>query len=148
MQLFGAEQESPEEFWRRTEEELGESVRLYTVGRCTHGCSDHGGEVWGLVFVTERALYFRHFPSSNWFSALVKSGTSASETGKEVYFSIPLTDIADVEVQYEPSILRRIFRYSPPAVSISYRDSHHADALLRFIPESKAEKIKAMLTSE
>ena len=148
MQLFGSKQESPDEFWRRTEEELGESVRLYTVGRCTHGCVDDGNGEWGLFFLTDRALYFRHFPSANWFSALIKSSTSGSQLSEGVYFSISRGDISEVEIEHEPSLLRRIFRYSPPAVRISYRDEHHQSAVLRFIPESKAEKFKEMLSTE
>jgi hypothetical protein len=148
MQFFGPKPESPEDFWQRTEEELGETVAVYTIGKCYGGCVEGDVEVWGLFFVTERALYFRHFPSSNWFSALLQNSTSPGSGREEVYFSIPLEKIEDAELEPEPSLLRRIFSYTPPALRVTYRDRHGDTAELRFVCETKRDEFLALLADE
>jgi hypothetical protein len=145
MQLFRSKRESPEDFWKRTEEELGETVSLYTIGKCKEGCVEGGREIWGLFFVTERALYFRHFPSTNWFAALAQTATSTGFGREEVYFSVPLADIENVELQREPSLLRRLLSYTPPELRVTYRDRSGSPALLRFIPEMKQQELKNLL---
>lgn len=148
MQLFSSRGESPEEFWRRTEEELGETVEVYTIGKCLEGCGADESEVWGLFFVTERALYFRHFPSSNWLSAMMQSATDPASPRTGIYFSIPLTDISGVHVEREPSLLLRIFRYSPPRIRLLYRDTHNVETVMRFVPETKLEEMRAHIAAE
>jgi len=148
MQLFSPKGESPEEFWRRTEEELGETVEVYTIGKCLEGCDADGTEVWGLFFVTGRALYFRHFPSSNWLSAMLQSATDPTSPRQGIYFSIPLEDISAAEIERETSLLRRIFHYSPPRIRLFYRDTHNVESVMRFLPESKLEELHARLAAE
>lgn len=147
MQWLSQKRESPEEYWRRTEEELGETVHLYTIGKCLEGCGADGSEVWGLLFVTDRALYFRHFPSVNWFTAMMQSVTEPASPREGIYFSIPRSDIDGVTVERETSLLRRIFSYSPPALRITYRDEYNVWTVLRFVPESKAEEMRAILAA-
>jgi hypothetical protein len=148
MDWFSSKRESPEEFWRRTEEELGEQVLLYTIGKCLEGCGADDTEVWGLFFVTERALYFRHFPSSNWFSAIMQNVTEPTSPREGIYFSIPRERIEAVAVQRETSLLRRILSYSPPALRVDYRDQYNIDTVLRFIPESRREDMQSLLGAE
>ena len=148
MELFSSKRESPEEFWRRTEEELGETVEVYTIGKCLEGCGAGESEVWGLFFVTERALYFRHFPSSNWLTSMMQSATDPTSPREGIYFSIPLSDISEVDVEREPSLLRRIFRYSPPRIRLLYRDTRNVETVMRFVPETKLEEMYARLTAE
>jgi hypothetical protein len=148
MQWSSSKRESPEEFWRRTEEELGETVLLYTIGKCLEGCGADETDVWGLFFVTGRALYFRHFPTANWFSAMMQSVTEPSSPREGIYFSIPRERIDAVSVERERSLLRRILSYSPPALRIRYRDQYNIDAELRFVPESKREELQAIFHGE
>ena len=148
MELFSTKRESPEEFWRRTEEELGETVEVYTIGKCLEGCGAEGTEVWGLFFVTGQALYFRHFPSSNWLSAMMQSVSDPTSPREGIYFSIPLSDISEVEVERETSLLRRIFRYSPPRIRLLYRDTRNVQTVMRFVPETKLEEMRAGLSAE
>lgn len=148
MQWFSQKRESPEEYWRRTEEELGETILLSTIGKCLEGCGAGEVEVWGLLFVTDRAVYFRHFPSVNWFTAMMQSMTDPTSPREGIYFSIPRDDIDEVTVQREPSLLRRIFSYSPPSLRISYRDQHNVRTVLRFVPESKAENVRELLVTQ
>ncbi|MFP4374779.1 MAG: hypothetical protein ACLFPO_10645 [Spirochaetaceae bacterium] len=147
MQMFSSRRESPEEFWRRTEEELGETVEVYTIGKCLEGCGADEREVWGLFFVTAGALYFRHFPSSNWFSAMLQGVTDPTSPREGIYFSIPLEDISEARIERETSLIRRIFRYSPPRIRLRYRDAHNVQTVMCFIPETKLEEMHARLAA-
>ncbi|MFP4010797.1 MAG: hypothetical protein ACLFUM_03790 [Spirochaetaceae bacterium] len=148
MEWIQRRRESPEEFWRRTEEDLGEKVLVYAMAKCLRGCAEGNAGVWGLLFVTERALYFRHFPSANWFSAIVQSAGDPGKPREGIYFSVPRSDVGDVSVMRETSLLRRMFTPSPPVMRVSYRDSRNLDAELQLVVESKLERISTLLGGE
>ena len=63
------EEEETKRFWDSVEREAGMPVLEYALGQYISGYDDREGPVWGLLYLTAETLYFRHFPSSNWFSA-------------------------------------------------------------------------------
>lgn|SRR5690554_4722692 len=59
-----------DEFWRETEEVIGEDVLAYGLAQY-HSGGDEEGPLWGLIYVTATRLFFRHFPQENWFSSVL-----------------------------------------------------------------------------
>ncbi|TVQ35613.1 MAG: hypothetical protein EA384_16050 [Spirochaetaceae bacterium] len=134
-------------FWDQTEEELGEEVIVYAMGRCLSGCAElpPSAQMWGLFFITERALYFRHFPRQSWFNSLMSSsGVSAD---KEVYISVPMERIQDVAVHRESSFLKRLMSSTPPTFSIEYIEADASVQTLSFFVESKTDTFYKVIDS-
>jgi hypothetical protein len=139
-----SKQESVESFWERTEAELGETVELYDMAYCPSGCLAGDVGIWGLAFVTNRALYFHHFPKRNWFTSVVTQDASADE--QELKLEVDRDSIRAVQVHREESLLRRIFTYSPPVLEIRYLDRQGNDALMRLNLDSKLDAFERLLT--
>ena len=133
-------QESVEEFWRRTEEELGEKVMVYAMGRCLSGCVASDQPMWGLCFVTDGGFYFRHFPQANWFRLLTDrlAGESASE--EDIYLSVSRNQIQQVEVHRTRSWWKKLFSYSPPVLQIDYLEQRGTTGSMRLVIESDVER--------
>ena len=64
------ESESTETFWKEMAESLGENVLSYTLGQYIGGLEPEG-PLWGILYMTETRLFFRHFPQQSWISSLV-----------------------------------------------------------------------------
>ncbi len=112
--------EQVRQFWEETEEELGEMVIVYAMGRCLSGCSEIAAPLWGLVFITERAFYFRHFAKPQWLTAFPAGAPGHRNIDEEVYFSIDRDRITNCLVEREPSLLRRMFTEATPVMALTY----------------------------
>ncbi|MFW6249622.1 MAG: hypothetical protein ACOC47_00850 [Alkalispirochaetaceae bacterium] len=114
------EEEETRRFWESVEREAGMPVLEYALGQYISGYDDREGPVWGLLYLTAETLYFRHFPSSNWFSAILGSGRS-EQTGDEAFIiKVPVGAITQVERQTETSLWERIFRPRPSVTVVHY----------------------------
>lgn len=136
-------------FWDKTEEELGEEVIIYTMGRCISGCvpkRDSKAQMWGLFFLTERALYFRHFPQQNWLSSFMSSGAGIS-AGEEIYFSVPMERMQSVSVDQYRTFWQRLFSGEPPTFSIDYFEADGSVQTLRFFLEGKTDAFLKVIQS-
>ncbi len=111
------------EFWAAMEQTLGTKILGYALGQYLSG-RDPAKPLWGLLYLTQTTLYFRHFHQQNWISAISQSG-GASRGSSEVVLEIHLT--ADTVLQREPaagflgSFLRgsaRVFSLSSPGSEI------------------------------
>lgn len=95
---------NPEDFWEQQEKALGTPILARALAQYRSGGeAAEKGEVkpplWGLIYLTERALYFHHFAQQNWFSSLLQSTSgpsSAPGRGDEITMEIPLS--ADLQV--------------------------------------------------
>ena len=134
-------------FWDKTEEELGEEVIVYAMGRCLSGCAEADSitQIWGLFFLTERALYFRHFPRQNWFSSLTSGSKGSAD--KEIYFSVPMDRIKGVELHRESSFLKRLLSATPPVFALEYVEADASLQTLRFFVESKTDAFFKVIES-
>lgn len=76
------------------EESIGERILVYALGQYLGG-RDVEGPLWGLLYLSENALHFQHFPQQNWFSAFLKVTGSGGTTPKEqeVVYRIRLKDV-------------------------------------------------------
>lgn len=137
-----SQKEEVREFWARTEEELGERVERYTMAHCVKGCLEGQG-LWGLLFVTEQALYFHHFAKRNWFTSIVVADRDTAS--KEMRMVVPRDSIQSVAIHRQKSLLKRIFAYSPPVLEVQYRDAGLVDKSLHFTVDSRVEEFRKLL---
>ncbi|MFP4485095.1 MAG: hypothetical protein ACLFO1_09610 [Spirochaetaceae bacterium] len=135
-----------QEFWRRTEEELGETVEAYAMAHCISGCLESGAGLWGLAFITNRALYFHHFAKQNWFMSIVTAERSAAS--KEVKLDVDRESIREVSISREPSLLKRIFAYSPPTLDVTYLDPAGREQIMRLALDTKLKEFEGLLAGE
>tara|TARA_B100000614_G_scaffold37284_1_gene29636 strand:- start:6 stop:500 length:495 start_codon:yes stop_codon:yes gene_type:complete len=105
-------------FWKRLEAELGAPIRAYALGQYLQG-RDEPGPLWGLLYLTDEVLYFRHFAQVNWFSAFLSGGDEEdpeearrSRPGQErnVVLEVRLTTVARVVPPERRRGLSRLLR--------------------------------------
>lgn len=92
---------SNEEFWNRLEQDLGRPILAKALGRYISGRGEPG-PLWGLLYLTDTTLYFRHFAQTNWFTALTaaddpEAGEAGSGRNRNVLVEVSLAHIAAVE---------------------------------------------------
>ncbi|NBC29793.1 MAG: hypothetical protein GVY29_07360 [Spirochaetes bacterium] len=133
-----------QEFWAKTEEELGESVEAYAMAFCASGCVKGDTGLWGLAFVTERALYFHHFQKRNWFMSVLTQDNSRGD--QEVKLEVAKDVIVSAEIRSEPSLLKRIFSYSPPVLEIVYRGVSGEAQTMRLALDTQLEDFQRLLS--
>lgn len=115
------QEEATKKFWASVEAETGLPVIEYALGQYITGYEEYTGPDWGLIYLNERSLYFRHFPTSNWLSAIVSSSTGGG--GDQGYtIELPIAAVTGVDKELPPSFWKRILRPFAPAVTISYED--------------------------
>ncbi|HKK48723.1 MAG TPA: hypothetical protein VJ932_06470 [Alkalispirochaeta sp.] len=87
---------SREEFWTQLEQELGQPILASTLGRYIEG-RDATGPLWGLIYITQDTLYFRHFAQSNWFSSMMSTdGEEGTVRNRNVTFEVPFQNVETV----------------------------------------------------
>ena len=109
---------SPEDFWEKQEKALGTPILAHTLAQYLSGGEPaERGQVtpplWGLLYLTERALYFHHFAQRNWFSSLMQSpsgSSSAAGRGDEITMEIPLSP--DLQVDSGEPRKKTLFGFS------------------------------------
>jgi hypothetical protein len=99
--------ETPEQFWQRVEEEIGEKPLYHTMARCRLGCVDKGSTNWGLFFVSPSAVHLWIFPRQSWMSRLV-SPSAGSGAESEERLRIPIDEIEAADSP-DLSVIQRIF---------------------------------------
>ena len=88
--------ETPEQFWQRVEEEIGEKPLYHTMARCRVGCADNGSTNWGLFFVSPSAVHLWLFPRESWITRLV-STSGGTDSGSEEHIRIPIDEIESAD---------------------------------------------------
>ncbi len=106
-------QDLPEEarrFWDDTEELLGERVEVFAMARCDHGCDPTRTDLWGLLFFTSQAVYFRHFPQQSFLRNLVRSGKIGERVADApLFLRVEYITLASVEVVRDVRLTKRLF---------------------------------------
>ena len=143
-----SQEEATKKFWEAVEAETGLPVIEYALGQYISGYQDQTGPDWGLLYLNEQTLYFRHFPTSNWFSAIVSSSSGGGgDSGYTI--ELPVSSINGVEKEPPPSFWQRLFRPFPPVVNISYQQDH-GESKLKVALEHRGEAfltaLKALLS--
>ena len=114
------QEEETRKFWESVEREVGLPVLEYALGQYMSGYDDRQGPEWGLLYVTEETLYFRHFPSSNWFSAIMSAGRGDKKGDVGFTIQLAVSSITSVEHEEQTSLLERIFRPRPSVTVVHY----------------------------
>lgn len=85
---------SAEEFWKKFEADTGEKMVVASMGQYF----EHGEKTgkWGLIFLTDRSLHYKHMPSNNSFLSLFSMNKPADTSGKEIELVFPLDSILTV----------------------------------------------------
>ena len=119
---------SPEEYWASVEKELGETIRGYVLARLPDP-SESGrlgmagaGPQWGLVFLTDEALYVDRSSTPNWFQRLVQRDRGGEEEERTV---IPIRAISRIDLPEQKRGLARVL--AGPEIQID----------IYFYPQSK-----------
>lgn len=145
MKTMLRDSEEVRRFWAETEEQLGETVILYDMARCITGCGESNRPLWGLTFITDRALYFRHFAKPHWLTAFPGRGSGYRELDEEIYFSIDRDRITDLVVEDAPSILQKVFVGSQPVLTIAYGMHPEPIQIVRLSIETKFQEFIDLL---
>ncbi len=98
--------ETPEQFWQRVEEEIGEKPLYHTMARCRVGCVEKGSTNWGLFFISPSAVHLWIFPRESWVSRLVSSPRDTGPQSEE-RLRIPIDEIESADFLHL-SLLQRI----------------------------------------
>lgn len=114
------QEEDVKKFWESVEREVGMPVLEYALGQYMSGYDDREGPEWGLLYLTEKTLYFRHFPSANWFSAIMSAGRGDKKGDEGYTIQLPRSSMTSVEHEVQTSFWERIFRPRPSVTVIHY----------------------------
>ncbi len=112
------QQNELESYWNDMSESVGEPVVAYNLGQYLGGM-DTAGPLWGLIFITDTRLFFRHYPQENWFASIITN--RRSRRGEEVAFELPLSE-ARLSEPPARTLLERLFSSRPRACTLSLPD--------------------------
>lgn len=134
--------QSPKEYWAQIEQELGETVRAYALGRViSHDRIKERGMFspspeWGLVFLTETALHIDRGSSPNWFQRILSVGKAAQEKERS---TIHLSTIREIVIPPAKKGLRRIISAPEVAVDVFLHNGPGLRILLDWRGEKDAQ---------
>lgn len=140
--------EEVQEFWKNTEEEIGEKVLDKALARCISGCNEKNPtlEVWGLIYYTETTIFFKHFTQSNWLLNIIRMNKKKGGD-KEFLLRIPrdaVTELVFVDFQ---NLWQRMFSKDLPHLYLKYNDAVRGEVELRLMVEKRKEEISDFLTN-
>lgn len=129
-------------FWEKVEEEAGQPVLEHALGQYVSGEQERRRPVWGLLYLTRDTLYYRHFATSNWFSAITGGGTKQGNDAFEI--EVPFSEVTAIEEEAPRSLWQRLFRSFPAVTTVRY--THGGEQReLRISLEHRAEEFRRKL---
>lgn len=136
MNLF-ERSSSPEgdiqEFWKALEESLGTPILGYSLGQYLSGGDGDDKPLWGLLYLTETRLYFRHFSQQNWVSAIMQNNSTRGP--REVQLEVPLEEGIVLEEEPPAGILGKLLGSGIPVYQLA--DSRDTAPPFRFTVEQR-----------
>jgi len=141
-----SDNEEVREFWENLEEEIGESIEVYTLGEYRQGDLDIVTPKVGLFYLTETALYFQTFPKSNWFSAILGGIGKKKKEDKGETVKIPLTRIEKAYLQ-KPTFMEKLFSPKMPVVIVSFIDMDEVEKSIMVATDEKGTEIVNRIAS-
>ncbi|MDA3950637.1 MAG: hypothetical protein PF508_15640 [Spirochaeta sp.] len=151
----GGNRGGAEDFWKDTEAKIGESVVAFGLAQYMSGGGEDG-PLWGLIYLTRTRLFFRHFPQTGWFHAIMNTSTNeGSERRKgpkerDITLVWPLTQFSGVEQPVPRRGWQQIlFGSKSTTVTLAREpigpDSSSAPESLIFTVENNREEVLAAL---
>ena len=135
-----SDNEEVKEFWKNLEEEIGESIQVYTLGEYRQGDLGLSAPRVGLFYLTETALYFQTFPKSNWFSSIMGGFGKKKKEEKGETVKIPLSRIEKAYLQ-KPTFMEKLFSPKMPVVIISFIDMDEMEKSIMVATDEKGTEI-------
>ncbi len=139
-----------EEYWKRKEEELNEKIIEKFLCRYLRGYRNFATPTWGLMYYTERALYFESVPrTKNWFENMITK-TNSIYTQKEDKFRVRATweEIESLELSPKESWFKRTFLSSDRKLelktcseNITLIVNDEVESLINFYETIKKQKL-------
>ncbi len=71
-----------------------------------------------------------------------------SSASKEVKLDVDRESIRSVGISREPSVLKRIFAYSPPTLDVVYLDHAGREQVMRLSLDTKLKEFERILSGE
>ncbi len=135
---------NPEQYWANLEREIGEKILFYTLGQSLTPMGEKQPvPIWGLFYITQTRLFFRHFPKSGKLSVFGFGGSPTVDDPET--FSVPRDTFVRVEILAKKKWWLRLFSSSMPAVVVEYRTEGGGTAEFRFILERKHDEFLDLL---
>lgn len=135
--------ERAQRFWDEFEAETGERVESRAMGAWL---AREGSEewLWGLLVLTDKSFRFRHLPSDNWLSSLLRFGRRESEAPKreEVSMAVARGEVVAV-VEPRRGFLARAFGPAFAAFDLVWREGE-AERRARFQVDPSADLLAKM----
>jgi len=104
--------EDVKKYWENKEREINEKIKGKFLCRYVGGYKNFSTSIWGLIYYTDKALYFESVPRTrNWFENMITKSNSAYTKGEEKNFTIraPWEKIEDLNLSPKESWLKRTF---------------------------------------
>ena len=136
---------SPEEYWAAVAEEIGEPVRAFALARLIDvSGSEQSGmfaprQEWGLVFMTDSALYTERGGSQSWIQRLM---TTRQRTDAPERRTIPIDSMTQVTIPPPKSGLRGLLAAPEVTVEIRYDGT---PGLLRLVLDRRGQNDKNLV---
>jgi len=103
------DEKDADEFWKNREKELGMPVIKKTLAQVQ--TEKNGVPIWGILYFTEKALYFQTFKSDNWLALILSSNSGKDGRTKDETVEIPFENLRKFELRPKKNgFFNRIFR--------------------------------------
>ncbi|MFP3043360.1 hypothetical protein LQZ19_16220 [Treponema primitia] len=144
--MFGKKTTDPDEFWKKYETALGETVHSYAMGQYLSGWPEYDYPLWGLLIATSGGFRFHHFPHEGWLQILSRA-SSGGDPPKEKTIFIPQDRILRAELRIEKSLLKRFIFARGPLFVLRYTDSTDTEAEFVAEADRKASEVVEKLNN-
>lgn len=96
---------------------------------CNQGCDPSRTDLWGLLFFTSQAVYFRHFPQHSFLRNLVRSGRIGDKSqDTPLFVRIEYITLRSVEVVRDDRFSKRLFGQNRYKLVITHTAAEAATA--------------------
>ena len=103
------DEKEADEFWKNREKELGMPVIKKLLAQVQ--TEKNGVPIWGILYFTEKALYFQTFKSDNWLSLILSTSSGKEGRTKDETVEIPFENLRKFELRpKKKGLFNRIFR--------------------------------------
>ncbi len=132
-----------QQFWANIEEQIGEAVRVFSLGELKNSFNGLPASTVGMFFVTDSAFYFHVLPKQSWFDAVLKNVKSRKRQEESLFFVVPLSSIGSVSMKRKQSLFARLLTSRLTSMTILYQNVHKEEESLSFslISETAADEM-------
>jgi len=113
-----------EQYWKKKEDEIGEKIRGRMLAEFISGYQNFSGPILGILFYTEKVLYFQTFPRENWFFSMWKTGESFREN-KLLNFCIPWSNVKKIDFLPRKNPFFKLFLSQEYRILIDYQNNEN-----------------------